>query len=181
MIDLVCEHGYAAVRVTDLVAKAGVAKPRFYELYESKLGCLLALIEDQFSQLITKIADTVDPDGSVPERVVQGMIAIAEFSREDPRRAQLIFIDGPTAGREALQRVDEMKEVLAGFYVNLREEARQHDPQLPAMSRVRAVAIVGAILEVIAADLRHKQPGDVRELADELSEVVVLLASNGAP
>lgn len=180
MVEPVDEHGYGDVRVTDLVARAGVAKPRFYELFESKLGCMLALIDDQFSQLISKIGETVDPNGTVPERVAQGMRAIAEFAREDPRHARLIFVDGPMAGREALERIDALKEVLAGFYISLREEARERDPSLPPMSPLRAHAIVGAISETIAADLRHGGDIDVQLLADEMTEVVVTLASTGS-
>lgn len=176
MTDLVAERGYAAVRVTDLVALAGVSKPRFYELFESKLGCLLALIDDEFNKLITKVTSTVGPKESIADRIAKGMLAIAEFAREDPRRVQLVFVDGPTAGREALERMHELKEALTGFYVAQREEARAHNPALPPMSQIRAGAIVGAISEIVASDLRRGSEIDVQALADEMTDVVILLA-----
>lgn len=177
MSALVVERGYNDVRVTDLIARAGVAKPRFYELFDSKAGCFLELLDLIFSELTRAIAAGLDPEGSVEERIAQGMEALVGFvdTRED--RARILFIEGPAAGREAIERIGAGNDLLANFYIALREEARALDPEIPELSRTRASAIVGAISESISAQLRAGGVKSPQALRDELVDVVTLLAA----
>ncbi len=174
---LVVESGFSDMRVTDIVARAGVAKPRFYELFESKAGCFLALIDLHFAELTGGIAKRLDPAGTVEERIWQGMTALVELVREDRSRAQIIFVEGPAAGREALDRIGAGNDLLAAFYVSLREETRARDASIPPLSQTRASAIVGAISEAISADLRHGATLEPDALRDELVEIVTLIAT----
>lgn len=180
MTQLTAAHGFNAVRVTDLIRAAGVAKPRFYELFESKVGCFLALIDQIFADAVGAIAAALDPTGTATERVGQGMQALVGFAFEQPQRSRLIFVEGPTAGREALDRITAGRAQLAQFYIALREESRRHDPSLPPMAPARAMAIVGAISEIIAVALSAEQAVDQAELAQELTEIVSLLADASA-
>lgn len=176
MAGLVTERGYADVRVTDLVARAGVAKPRFYELFDSKIGCFLALIDQLFAELTGRIAQGLDPSRPLEERIRHGMTALVEFVQEDRSRSQIIFVDGPAAGRESLERIAAGNDLLAAFYISLREESRAHDASIPPLSPTRASAIVGAISGAISAELRRGTELEPDGLRDELVEIVALMA-----
>lgn len=176
MAELTTEHGFAAVRVTELIARAGVAKPRFYELYESKVGCFLALIDQVFAETTAAIAEAIEPGADVRARIAQGMDALVDQALDAPTRARILFVDGPSAGREAIDRIAEGRALLARFYVALREEVRESDPSLPPMEHLRSVVIVGAISEVIATGLRDPEGVDRAELKAGLISAVELLA-----
>lgn len=177
MGELVAEHGYADVRVSDLIARAGVAKPRFYELFESKVGCFLALIDLTYGEITAAAVAELDPAGTIEERIAQGLAGIISWVHAHEDRARLIFIEGPSAGREAIDRIADGRELLASFYIGLREEVRRRDPSAPSMSQARASAIVAAVSEAIAVDLRHRHAQSTAELTADLVEVVVLLAT----
>lgn len=176
MQQLVVEEGYAAVRVADLIRVAGVAKPTFYEHYASKTACFIALIDQLIEQMIMRIVGSLDPAGSVDDRIEHGISALVEFVFEDRDRARFVIVEGPAAGSEAIDRIEQSYALLANFYIELREESREQDPSLASISRVRARAIVGAIYEPIAAMLRADEQIEEAAMRDELIQVVKLLA-----
>lgn len=178
MQELSVEVGFGNVRVADLIARAGVAKPTFYAHYASKLACFVALIDLLFNQMVASIAGALDPDGTPEERIEQGIGALVDFAVEDPARARVIIVEGPGAGSEAVEKLDESFAILANLYVAFREETRKANPEIPPMSLVRARAIVGAIYEPIAAALRAGEGLDDPELRSELIHVVKLIATS---
>ena len=44
MIDAVGEDGYRETRVADVIARAGVSRKTFYELFDNKQDCLLVTL-----------------------------------------------------------------------------------------------------------------------------------------
>ena len=46
MAKLACERGYANVSIAALCAEAGVSRSRFYELFDSRQACFLAVLDD---------------------------------------------------------------------------------------------------------------------------------------
>jgi AcrR family transcriptional regulator len=176
MSELVVEHGYVALRVSDLIARAGVAKPTFYDLFESKLGCFLALIDRVFEDLTTAIASSLDPEAPIEERIARGMSALVEFVADHEAHGRILFLEAPAAGRDSLARVDRGYELLARFYISLREEVRANDPSVPPLSWLRAIAIVSTISGMISAELRREQEFRREQLTREVTEAVLSLA-----
>jgi AcrR family transcriptional regulator len=43
MVSVVCEHGFARASVRSVCARAGVSRRSFYELFDSREACFLAL------------------------------------------------------------------------------------------------------------------------------------------
>ncbi len=178
MQTLVIEEGFAAVRVADLIATAGVAKPTFYEHYASKIACFIALIDTLIDEIMLRIVDALDPAGSVEERVEAGIGALVDFVYEDCDRARIVIVEGPAAGREAIERLEQSYTLFANLYVSLRDESRGSDPSIPPITQVRARAIVGAVTEPIAAMLRSDELIAQELMRAELVRVVTLLATS---
>lgn len=177
MSELVNEHGYSGVRVTDLIARAGIAKPTFYELYESKLACFIALVDEIIEQMIAAIAAPLDPEGTNEERIEQGISGLVDFVINEDQRARVIIVEAAAAGPEAIERTVEVYETLASFYVALREETRRTNPNVPPLTQARARSIVGAINEPLASSLRRGALDEIPALRGDLIDAVTLLAT----
>jgi AcrR family transcriptional regulator len=176
MRELAAREGIAAVTIAQLVARAGVAKPTFYDHFESKTECFIAVFDDCAQQLIDAVAAALELDASTEERIAQGIGAFVDFFTEDDDRARILLIESAAAGPESVRRLDAAHEMYADFYISLREETRVNDPSIPPISRTRAHSIVGALNEPVANVLRNGSSAKVAELREELIDSVTLLA-----
>lgn len=179
--ELATEDGFSSITISDIVGRAGVAKAAFYKHFESKEECLVAYLDICVNQLIEAIASSLDAEATLETRIHNGLSALVEFMAYDPARARLLLIDAAAAGPLGLKRMDETHELLANFYISLREEMRSLDPSIPSLSRVRSQAIVGAIYEPVSSALRNGRAEDILGLRDELVEAVTLLAVGRGP
>jgi AcrR family transcriptional regulator len=181
LLEAICEltaaEGFGAITINDLIARAGVAKPTFYEHFESKEACLFLWVDREIQNLIDQIAGAVNPDGTTEERVRDGVLAVVDFMASDEDRARVLLLECFAAGRTVQRRIDAAYEQLAQLYQALREESRLANPDEPPMSRVRARAIVGAIKDPLAGALRDGRAEDSRLIGDEIVEGVTLLAT----
>jgi AcrR family transcriptional regulator len=173
---LTAREGFASITINQLIARAGVAKPTFYEHFDSKEACLLEWVDHAVNELQGAIANAVDVDTTTEQRIRQGITAVVEFMAADEDRARAMLIECFAGGRTVEQRIDAAYEQLAQFYQALREESRVMNPEQPPMSRVRARAIVGAIKDPLIGVLRDGQIVDALEILDEIVDGVTLLA-----
>ncbi|MGH2905666.1 MAG: TetR/AcrR family transcriptional regulator [Solirubrobacterales bacterium] len=180
MRELAAREGANNVTIGQLAARAGVAKPTFYEHFQSKEELFIAVFDEDANGLVSAITKSLDPDALTAERIRVGVNALLDYLAKDDDRARVIAIEPPLAGPKAVKRLTEAHNMLAQFYISLREDVRSHHPQVKPLSETRATAIVGAITEPICAALREGKAADLVELEDELVEVVTLLATNRA-
>lgn len=174
--ELTADKGFGAITINELIARAGVAKPTFYEHFESKEACLFMWVDREIERLIEEIADAVRDGATTEERVRLGITAVVEFMATDEERARVLLLECFAAGRTVQRRIDAAYEQLAQLYQALREEWRVDHPEYPPMSRLRARAIVGAIKDSLAGGLRDGHAEDQLQVRDELVDVVTLLA-----
>lgn len=175
---LTAEVGFGTMTIAAIVARAGVAKPTFYDHFSSKEACLDAYLEEGIARLVAAIADSLDPRAPVERRISQGISAMADFVAADPDGARVLLLESVAAGEFGRRQVTTMHEQFADFYIALREEVRLVRPDTPPLSRVRAQAIVGAIYEPVVAVVREDRFGDLAALKTELIEIVTILATD---
>jgi AcrR family transcriptional regulator len=73
------EQGYAAAMVGDITSRAGVSRRTFYELFENREACLLALIEGILAMLEADLEQAHLEDRPWRERVRGGLWVILSF------------------------------------------------------------------------------------------------------
>ena len=61
MAHCVSAKGYAATTIADIAAEAGVSKRTFYEHFDSKAECLIALYEAASRQALQVLKGAIDP------------------------------------------------------------------------------------------------------------------------
>jgi AcrR family transcriptional regulator len=105
VVELVAEQGYRATTVTAIIKRAGVAKLKFYELFDSKQDAFLAALDDGVAEAGERVAaaTTAAADGFA-DRADAGIAALLAFCAERPALARAAILEAPKLGTEAGDR-----------------------------------------------------------------------------
>jgi AcrR family transcriptional regulator len=176
LTDLAANNGLETVTIAEIVARAGVSKPTFYDHFENKDACFIAVLEAAMIEMSTRLLGSFDVETPRLERASRVLGAFLDFVVDDEDMVRIILIEAESAGPLARKRTRDFQKLIADAFVAQREFDRESDPTLPVMSEVRGFAAVGAVVEPIRKSLREGNAATVREdLYDELKVVVDLL------
>ncbi len=143
------ERGVGATTVADVVARSGVSRRTFYELFEDRDDCFRVA----FDQAVECAARRVLPAyASAPgwcERMRAGVGALLEFLDDEPDLGALCMVDAMGAGPAALERRAHVVQLLIDAVHEGRREARPGAKP----TRLTAEGVVGAVLAVLHARL----------------------------
>jgi AcrR family transcriptional regulator len=176
--------GYADATAEAIAREAGMSKATFYEHFDNKEDCILALFDTATEALLSAIAqadtgetgERIDPHTRYREAVV----AFLEVLAANPDYAQTLLVEIIGAGPRAMERRDR---VLAGFaaYIDQRNAEDAAAGLVPRLASPHdAFAIVGAVVELASRQIRNSEPSDVRELTPVVERLINgMLAATG--
>jgi AcrR family transcriptional regulator len=182
MADAVAEHGYGATTVAHVVALAGVSRKTFYEHFADKEDCFLALYDAGIAYVLGRIADALGDetaDDAPRARVAVGMLAFLTVLAEEPAFSRAIILEVHAAGAQAIARRRDTLEVFAQRYEEVNALARAQDPSVPPLSHDIALAVVGAILELVAIRVADGESAQLPQLTEPLTEFVLRQVTPG--
>lgn len=90
---LFAERGYAATRIEDIVAAAGVTKPVLYRHFSSKKALHLALLQRHRDALAAAALDEYAPEAPLAERLPRMLQAWFGYVERHPYAWRLLFCD----------------------------------------------------------------------------------------
>jgi AcrR family transcriptional regulator len=179
MAELVGTQGYEATTVPQVIAAARVSRNSFYELFDDKTDCMIALCDEvgtTLGRLLMSFAE--EPDWQTALR--RGLHAYLGWWQERPVFTRTYLIELPTAGRRALeeraQQYERFKDVL-GF---LAERAREEQPDLPPLSDAALTTAVVGPTELVAGYVRAGRLDQLGELEGDLYRLLVTLLADSA-
>ena len=125
MADAVAENGYAATTVADVVARAGVSRKTFYERFDGKQECFLALYDAGIAFLQARVTDAIERlPAARPTACSRAPARSSRCSRSGPPcSARSCSSPTPPAPRW-LQRRRAMMRTFAELYREINEQAR---------------------------------------------------------
>ena len=182
MAQAVAEHGYGATTVAHVVALAGVSRKTFYEHFADKEDCFLALYDTGIAYVLGRIAGALGDetaDDAPRARVATGILAFLTVLAEEPAFSRAIIIEVHAAGAQAIARRRATLEAFAQRYEDVNAAARAHDPSVPPLSHDIALAVVGAILELVAIRVADDRSAQLPELTEPLTEFVLRQVTPG--
>jgi AcrR family transcriptional regulator len=172
MTELAREHGVDSVTVAHVVARAGVSRRTFYELFEDREDCFLTALDQGLGQLAAVVLPAYENQSGWSDRISAGLTALLEFFDEEPGTAALCVVDALGAGPRALElRSRILKSVIAAVGQG-RQEALPQERE--ALNELTAEGAVGAVLGVLHARLQGRSPRPLSGLRGQLMSIVVL-------
>lgn len=159
-------HGYAGANVSEVIARAGVSRPTFYEYFLDKDDCFIATHRELSRLLIERIRRAVESEP--PERAVQaGIRGFVELAEEHPNGASFLTDTTMAGGWGALDERDRMIDEVARII----EEALAQAPLQAFTPDVPVPVVLGAVRWQLAPLLRRGEH-NLSVLADDLTSWV---------
>jgi AcrR family transcriptional regulator/DNA-binding MarR family transcriptional regulator len=165
MVEVVRERGVAGVTVAHVVARSGVSRRTFYELFVDRDECLMAAFELALGCAERRVLPAYGAPGVWRERVRAGLGGLLGFLEDEPLLGALLVVDMLGAGGVALERRAEV----IGVLVDAVDGGRGCGRAGLGVSRLTAEGVVGGVLGVLHARL---VAGDVRGLGGLLGPLM---------
>jgi AcrR family transcriptional regulator len=172
MLNAAAELGYLGTNVQDVIDRAGVSRPTFYEHFSNKEDCFLAAFDSGAARMRKLVHVAADGGGDVwRDRVRCGLEALLSFAGREPDTARTLVVEARAASEAAVRR---RVELLDDFARCLDEEARELLPAPPPSSAVTASGIVGGVESLLYSRLCKQEYDRLDSLLPSLMYFVVL-------
>ncbi len=112
MVEVASEVGYLGAAVAQVVARAGVSRRTFYELFDGREDCFLAAFDWGVEQMREVMLEAYDSQRSWRERVRHALAALLLLLDAEPELARTCVIEALGAGKLVLQRRSQVLEEL---------------------------------------------------------------------
>lgn len=172
MLRAASELGYRQATVQDVLDRAGVSRPTFYEHFANKEDCFLAAFDTTAIRLRDRIdAAAAKGGGSWRDRLRLSLQEILYFVGSEPEAARALIVEARAASADALLRRDGLLDYFAGCVDRL---AREHLPDAASRSEITAAGVVGGVEALLYARLNKGELEDLDSLLPSLMYFVVL-------
>jgi AcrR family transcriptional regulator len=172
MLNAVAELGYLETNVQDVIDRAGVSRPTFYEHFSNKEDCFLAAFDSSAERLRQLVHSAVERGGDVwRDRVRCGLEALLHFASNEPDTARTLVVEARAASETAVRR---RVELLDDFARCLDEEARELLPTPLPKASATASGIVGGVESLLYSRLCKQEHDQLEALLPSLMYFVVL-------
>jgi AcrR family transcriptional regulator len=165
------ERGYAALRVEDLIARAGISRGAFYAQFGSREDCLVAAVAAiaEPARAATDAAASEAGDPHAGGRLAAE--ALTQFAAAQPTAARLWLVDAAGAGPEAAEQAQvgtaSLRELLTAPGGD--PEGASGTDAAGGLPPPLAAALTGALERVLARRLRLRREQELPTLAAPLA------------
>lgn len=169
---LLASRSHHLITIAEIVAQARVSKRTFYEQFETKEDCLVALCEHIADQALAVIAAAYDPDLPWEEQLAGVTGSYLRFLQNEPALIRALVIDLLVIGPRGLAVRRRIFERFAQFLVMQVELARRKLPGKRALTPELAQAIVGGLNELVLRAVERNEVHRLDELAQPACELM---------
>jgi AcrR family transcriptional regulator len=170
MVEVARERGVGQVTVAHIVARSGVSRRTFYELFEDREACFLAAFDEAVQRAAVTVVPAFGGKASWPERVRAALAALLGFLDDEPGLGALCVVDALGVGPLAL----ECRAEVVGVLVDAVDEGRRKARGELQPTRLTAEGVVGAVLGVLHARLTVGESRPMAGLLGPLLGMVLL-------
>ena len=174
MVEECSVRGAANVTVAHVVARAGVSRRTFYELFDDREDCFIGAFDESVACAWRHIRDSCDPAVRWDGRIRAALTSLLSYLDTDHGAAQLLIVGSLGAGARAMER----RQCLAAKIVTVVDEGREESKGGKELPPLTAEGIVGGVLSVLHSRLLELHGGtedsSLLELAGPLMSMIVL-------
>lgn len=172
ILNAVADLGYLETNVQDVIDRAGVSRPTFYEHFSNKEDCFLAAFDTSAERLRRKIDSAAHKGGAVwRDRVRYALETLLRFAAREPDTARTMVVEARAASATAVRRRVELLDHFAGC---LDSQAREFLPHTASHTGVTASGIVGGVESLLYSRLCKQEYDQLESLLPSLMYFVVL-------
>lgn len=164
-------RGAASVTVARVIARAGVSRRLFYELFADIEDCFLATFEWAIEEARTVATEAYETEDTWRESIRSALAALMRFFDEQPLFAQLCIVHAAGGG----PRVLELRSQTIARLCEVVDRGRAEVSGSRVPGPVVAEGVVGAVIAVLYTRLLGERPGSEETIsADEELRLIEL-------
>jgi AcrR family transcriptional regulator len=172
MLKAASELGYRETNVQDVIERAGVSRPTFYEHFSNKEDCFLTAFDATAARLRERVASAASKGGdNCRDRLRFGLETLLHFAATEPEAARTVIVEARAASAEAVMRRDNLLE---HFACCIDAQVRELIPNAPSYSPITAAGIVGGVEALLYSRLNKDELDDLDSLLPSMMYFLVL-------
>jgi AcrR family transcriptional regulator len=169
------ELGWSGASVAHITARARVSRRTFYDLFENREDCLLAVLDEVVGRVERELAEARLSELSWRERIRAGLWTILCFLDREPVLARVCVAQALRGGPRVLARREQILARLADAL----DEGRNGENGR-ACPPLTAEGLVGAVFSIVYARSTRSERKPLADLFGELMGMLVLPYSGPA-
>ncbi|WP_442929979.1 TetR/AcrR family transcriptional regulator [Mycolicibacterium sp. BiH015] len=171
----IAEDGYPKTTVADIVRRARTSRRTFYEHFDSKEACFVALLSDANADQIRQISEAVDPSAAWQKQVRQAIEAW--ISSGEARSALMLswIRDVPSLGAVARELQRDAMDNFIDMVGTLGATDEFRAAGIGPVSRGRIIMLLGGLRELTAITV--EEGGRMSDVTDEAVDASIALLS----
>lgn len=173
------EKGYRNTSVADVVRLARTSRRTFYEHFEDRDACFLALFEATTGEMMQAVAGAVQFDADWETQIDAAVGAYLDGVAAHPALFESFTHELPSLGGAGVERSRAVSERFVDLLLGFAEAERRERPDILArpLERETAVIIVGGLRELIIGALeQHRDVSELRATATGAVKAIVRAA-----
>jgi AcrR family transcriptional regulator len=135
MLECVGRDGYEATTVPQVVATARVSRNAFYEFFDDKADCFIAVCDQTAQELLGGLFELASEADWV-RAMWRGAHAYLRWWQEHPMISRAYLLSLPTAGERAMAQRERHYAAFRAMFADLGRRARAEQPELPALDEL---------------------------------------------
>jgi AcrR family transcriptional regulator len=172
MLNAAAELGYLETNVQDVIDRAGVSRPTFYEHFSNKEDCFLAAFDSSAERLRKKVEAAARKGGDVwRDRIRFALEALLRFASREPDTARTMVVEARAASATAVRR---RVELLDEFSRCLQAQSEEFLPKGRIQTPLASSGIVGGVEALLYSRLCKHEYDQLESLLPALMYFVVL-------
>jgi len=170
MIDVVSERTRADSTVAHVVARSGVSRRTFYEVFEDFEDCFVAALDQSIERAGEYVLLDYDPSARWRARLRTGLVGLLELLTDEPAMGRLCIVETLGAG----PRIHERRQSIVDRLTAIVDEGRAESKVSKALPPLTAEGVVGGVLSVLHARLIGGRGASLLDLTGPLMGMIVL-------
>jgi AcrR family transcriptional regulator len=167
--DVLAENGLEDAGVGRVCKRAGVSRRTFYDLFDDRETCFLAVLDDALQRLSQTVVPAYEAQTRWHVRIRAALTAILAFFDTQPALAHDCLVETLKGGPAVIERRRQVLDMLIAAVDEGREEAKGDTGPPP----LTADSTVGGALSVIHARLLEGDSRLLVELVNPLMSMIV--------
>jgi AcrR family transcriptional regulator/DNA-binding MarR family transcriptional regulator len=169
-LETTAEIGYGQATVAQITARARVSRRTFYELFDNREECLVALLDEILATVARELVAAGVEGLPWRERVRGGLWTILCFLDREPALAQVCVVQALGGGLHVLERRERVLAQLAAVL----DEGRREGQRAGRCTQLTAEGLVGAAFGIVHARILRRDRRPLRDLLGELMGLIAL-------
>jgi AcrR family transcriptional regulator len=172
MLRACAQLGYRDLTVQDVLDRAGVSRPTFYEHFENKEDCFLAAFDAAAARLRDTVGAAASEGGECwRDRLRMALEELLRFVNADPDAARTLIVEARASCPPALIHRDELLDHFASC---LDSQVRAEVTAANMISSIAAAGVVGGVESLLYDRINREETDDFESLLPSLMYFAVL-------